>query len=92
MYQILIFCIGAVGYPCIELMYRAGNCHWVMTIIGGLALLLVIDVNLLLRKYNIFFRTLVACLGITFIEFFSGLVVNKWLQWKVWDYSYLEYN
>ena len=92
MYQILIFCIGAVGYPCIELMYRAGNCHWVMTIIGGLALLLVIDVNLLLRKYNIFFRTLVACLGITFIEFFSGLVVNKWLQWKVWDYSYLDYN
>ena len=92
MYQILIFCIGAVGYPCIELMYRAGNCHWVMTIIGGLALLLVIDVNLLLRKYNIFFRTLIACLGITVIEFVSGLIVNRWLQWKVWDYSYLDYN
>ena len=91
-YQFLIFIIGAVGYPCIELMYRAGNCHWIMTIIGGLALMMVIDVNILLRKYNIFFRTFIACLGITFIEFISGLIVNKWLQWKVWDYSYLDYN
>jgi len=92
LYQILIFFIGAIGYPCIELMYRAGNCHWVMTIIGGLSLLLVIDVNILLRKQNILLRTLIACLGITSIEFISGIIVNKWLQWRVWDYSYLEYN
>lgn len=91
-FQLVIFLIGAVGYPCIELMYRAGNCHWVMTIIGGIALLVVIDVNLLLRNRNIFLRTVVACLGITFIEFISGIIVNKWLQWKVWDYSYLDYN
>ena len=91
-YQFLIFIIGAVGYPCIELMYRAGYCHWVMTIIGGLALMMVIDVNIVLRKQSIFIRTFVACIGITFIEFISGLIVNKWLQWKVWDYSYLDYN
>lgn len=91
-FQIVIFLIGAIGYPCIELTYRAGQCHWVMTIIGGLALLLVIDVNLLLRKQNIFFRTLIACFGITVIEFVSGYIVNKWLQWKVWDYSHLDYN
>lgn len=92
LFQFVLFFIGSIGYPCIELAYRAGNCHWVMTIIGGIALIIVIDVNLLLRNKNIFFRTFIAGIGITLMEFVSGMIINKWLKMKAWDYSYLDYN
>ena len=85
--QLIVFLVGAIGYPCIELLYRAGNTHWTMIILGGLALLIIMNVNWVFNHLNIIIRTTIATLLVTILEFVAGMVINKWLQMKVWDYS-----
>ena len=85
--QLIVFLVGAIGYPCIELLYRAGNTHWTMIILGGLALLIIMNVNWVFNHLNIIIRTTIATLLVTTLEFVAGMVINKWLQMKVWDYS-----
>lgn len=91
-YQLILFIVGAIGYPCIELLYRAGNTHWTMAIVGGIAFLAIIDVNYIFKQNNFFARVLFATLIVTFIEFISGLIINKWCGLKVWDYTACEFN
>lgn len=91
-YQILIFLIGAIGYPCIELWYRNGKTHWTMAIVGGLSLLGIINLNLYLKKKDIILRTFSSTVLVTIIELIAGLIINKWACLKVWDYSHLQYN
>ena len=91
-YQILIFLTGAIGYPCIELLYRKGNTHWTMAIVGGLSLWAIINLNLYLKKKNIILRTFTSTILVTIIELIAGLIINKWACLKVWDYSHLQYN
>ena len=79
--------MGAVGYPCVELIYRHGNSHWVMSLIGGIAMLIVINVTWHLKNINIIIRTVIATIFVTLLELMSGLIVNKWLNMRVWDYS-----
>lgn len=90
--QIILFLIGAIIYPCIELIYKAGNTHWTMALVGGIALTTVIDVNIIFKKVPLIFRAIVATLSVTLIELISGLIINKWLQLKVWDYTNSPYN
>ena len=85
--QLIVFLVGAIGYPCIELLYRAGNTHWTMIILGGLALLIIMNVNWVFNHLNIIIRTTIATLLVTTLEFVAGMIINKWLQMKVWDYS-----
>jgi uncharacterized membrane protein len=92
LYQIIFFLIGAIGYPCIEMLYRAGKTHWTMILVGGLASLAIIDTNLILKQKNIFLRILTASSLVTLIEFVSGLILNVWLGMKVWNYTNLPYN
>lgn len=90
--QIIIFLIGAIGYPCIELIYRSGNTHWTMIILGGIALLIIMNVNWFFNHLNIIIRASIATLFVTLMELVAGLIINKWLQMKVWDYSHSLFN
>ena len=90
--QIIIFLIGAIVYPCIELVYKAGNTHWTMALVGGIALLAIIDTNLILKQKNIILRVFTATIMVTIIEFISGIIINKWCELKVWDYTNCEFN
>lgn len=90
--QIIIFIIGAIVYPCIELVYKAGNTHWTMALIGGIALLAIIDTNFILKQKNIFVRVITSTLIVTLIEFIAGMIINKWCGLRVWDYTNCEFN
>lgn len=90
--QIILFLIGGIGYPCIEMLYRAGHTHWTMAIIGGIAFLSIIDINLLLKKNSIFVRTIISTTLVILIEFISGIIINIFFKMQVWDYSYMQFN
>ncbi|GAA4290745.1 membrane protein [Anaerocolumna aminovalerica] len=89
---ILLFFIGGYAYCGIEILFR-GFSHISMLIAGGLSFVLI---GLLNENFNhkmalVSQMALSACI-ITAIEFLVGLVVNVWLDLKVWDYSNMPYN
>lgn len=90
--QIVIFLIGAIGYPCIELLYRAGNTHWTMALVGGIALMAILDCNYILKEKNILLRVFTATTFVVLIELVAGLFINKIFKMKVWDYSNCDFN
>lgn len=90
--QLIIFVIGAIGYPIIELFYRAGHTHWTMILVGGFSFLAIIDVNCLLKEKSMFLRILIATLFVTAVEFIAGMIINKAFGMGVWDYADIEYN
>lgn len=90
--QIIIFLIGAIVYPCIELVYKNGNTHWTMALVGGIALLSIVDINFILKKNNILLRVITATLIVTTIEFIAGMIINKLCGLRVWDYTNCDFN
>ena len=66
------FCLGAAGYGGLECLYR-GRTHWTMLCAGGLCPLAL--------------RCLAGAGFITGFELAVGLLCNRLLGWRVWDYS-----
>lgn len=86
-----LFTIGAIGYNWIELLVR-GRSHWSMSVAGGVSLVLLYLSNAFLKGKSLLRKCLSGCLAITAVEFFTGLIVNKCLKLKVWDYSRHRFN
>ena len=80
------FLFGGVGYGLIELMWR-GRTHVSMVLTGGACLVAICAVNEKMRGKNIFLRAAVCAAAITAVELAVGLVVNRWFNMNVWDYS-----
>ena len=80
------FLFGGVGYGLIELMWR-GRTHVSMVLTGGACLVAICAVNEKMRGKNIFLRAAVCAAAITAVEFAVGMVVNRYLNLDVWDYS-----
>jgi len=78
------FGFGAVGYPLLEMLWRRRT-HLSMAIAGGLCFSLLYRIHL--HKKPLLARCLAGALCITAVELVMGLVVNRWLQLRVWDYS-----
>ncbi|NCC86984.1 MAG: hypothetical protein EOM05_03825 [Clostridia bacterium] len=83
---IIIFCIGAIGYGSIELLWR-GFTHWTMIITGGIVLLTLYILNTKIIKGSLFKRCIIGCFTITGIEFVVGYIVNIVCKMNVWNYS-----
>ena len=86
-----LFCIGAIGYSIIELLWR-GFTHWTMGVLGGICLALLCKLNQKLRERILWIRCLIGTIMITGLELITGCFVNLILRWQVWDYSGLRYN
>lgn len=87
-----LFYIGGIIYYCIEKLYR-GYSHPTMLIVGGLAFLFCGLINKVLSWDTPFLtQCILASIGITLIEFFSGCIINLWLGLDVWNYSNLPFN
>ena len=85
----LLFFIGFVGYPILELVWR-GRTHISMAWAGGLALMWVGAVSAL--PIHGIWAALLSTLGIGGIELGIGAYVNLYLGLGVWDYSALPYH
>jgi hypothetical protein len=85
----LLFFIGFIGYPLIELFWR-GRTHWTMALAGGLAMVLLSWISRSSLPLPLMWGA--GALAITAVEFAIGYVVNLRLHWAVWDYSALPLN
>lgn len=82
----ICFTAGAAGYPLIELLWR-GHSHWTMSCVGGICLTGIRRICHRMRAHHLL-TCCAACSGlITAAELAVGLLVNRVLHWKVWDYS-----
>ncbi len=82
--------LGGGAYVLVECLWR-GYSHVSMFFLGGLCFWLIGRLD---RRETVPV-SVQACLGailITALELLTGLVVNQWLGWQVWDYSYLPLN
>lgn len=88
----LIFSIGSILYPVLEILWR-GRSHYSMAIAGGLSLMFI-DIICLrkLSKIPLWTKAVLSSGIITSIEFFTGVIVNLGLKMNVWDYSGQPFN
>ena len=87
-----VFCIGALGYGIIELLFR-GYTHITMGILGGMCFLFMSILN----YYRTSLASLLVCavisgIFITVLEGAMGYFLNLRLHMNVWDYSKNSYN
>ncbi len=86
-----MFSIGAIGYGIIEIIWR-GRTHWSMLTAGGVCFVLLGKISDKMKNAARFVRLIAGSALITTIEFIYGIVFNKILKLKVWDYSKVPFN
>ena len=87
-----LFMTGGALYFLFETLWR-GYSHWTMFVLGGLCFVLVGGLNEFLPwEMPLVRQMLLGGLIITVGELLTGIVVNLWLGWNVWDYSLLPGN
>lgn len=85
--SLFLWTLGGVLYYTMEMIFR-GFSHWSMFILGGFCMLFFEAQG---RAGNwsdpLFLQVLRCSIFITACEFITGMIVNVWLGWNVWDYS-----
>lgn len=85
-----ILFLGGVGgsiYYGIELLFR-GFSHWSMFLLGGICMVFMGKQGLWCQWKTPFWKQVVHCtIFVACSEFVTGIIVNKWMRWNVWDYS-----
>lgn len=90
--HLVLFLTGGLIYILIELLFR-GRTHWSMFLVGGMCFVLIGGLNNWFTwELSIVRQMLYSAIIITAIEFVSGLILNVWLGWNVWDYSNMPLN
>lgn len=79
-----VFCIGALGYGLIEILWR-GRTHWSMLLTGGACLCGMVKICQKRLRESIGRLSLRCASLITAMEFAVGMLVNR--RKNVWDYS-----
>lgn len=81
-------CIGGSIYCILELMWRSWT-HWTMFILGGICFIALGLINEVIpRDMPLTIQMLIGCIIITTLEFITGCIVNLWLGWNVWNYTW----
>lgn len=89
---LFLLTFGGTLYYAVELLWR-GHSHWTMFILGGICFLIIGGLNELYTwDMALISQMVVSALVITLLELVTGLIVNTWLHWGVWDYSHMPYN
>lgn len=88
---LILFCVGALGYTAIELLWR-GRTHWSMSLAGGLSFMGMGEISRRFKKRCLFIKALISAALITFIELIFGIFFNIILKKNVWDYSNMPLN
>ena len=79
--------VGGSIYYALERIFR-GFSHWSMFILGGICMVFFAFQGQASDWTEALWKQMIRCtIFIVSCEFITGLVVNKWLRWAVWDYS-----
>lgn len=82
---------GGCLYYSFELMFR-GFSHISMFVLGGVCFLFFFVQGKMVGWKDPLWRQVLRCtVFVTAAEFITGMIVNKWLQLHVWDYSRLPF-
>lgn len=89
---LLFFILGGTIYYFIEIMFR-GYSHISMFILGGICYILIGFINEYFPwEMYLEVQVLIGTLTVLILEFLTGLIVNVWLGWGIWDYSNMPLN
>lgn len=89
---LIVGVVGGVLYFLIELLYR-GYSHWSMFLLGGIAFLFCGAQGRAVKWRDPLIKQLMRCgIFIAVAELMTGLLVNRWLGLRIWDYSDLPFN
>ena len=84
---LFLWAVGGCIYYTFEVVFR-GFSHWTMFVLGGICFLFCAWQGLTVKWTDPLWLQVLRCaLFVTACEFITGIVVNKWLNWSVWDYS-----
>ncbi len=83
----MVFLLGAIGYPLIELAWRRRT-HPAMALAGGLAALALRRISKTNRPLR--HQALLGGLSITGIEYAIGKLFNR--RYRIWDYRNVPFN
>lgn len=89
---LVLFCIGAVAYAGVEILWR-GYTHWTMATLGGVLFLLIGGINNWLPwDMPLWLQAMIGSLLVTGAELIAGIVLNIWLDLGIWDYSEMPFH
>lgn len=90
--HLMLFCIGGGLYVLIEVLAR-GRSHWSMALLGGACFLAIGAINEHIPwEAGLVWQMLLGGGIITVLELLTGLIVNVWLGWGIWNYSNMPLN
>ena len=84
--HIVIAVIGGLTYMGIEILWR-GHTHWTMGVLGGVCFVLIGLLDEWQDHPPLWLQMVQGAAIVTALELITGLIVNRWLGWNVWDYS-----
>ena len=79
----ILWILGGTLYYGIEILYR-GYSHWTMFVLGGICMMFFAFQGFGDALWKQVLRSIIF---VTSCEFITGMIVNKYLGWNVWDYS-----
>lgn len=82
-----LWAFGGTLYYTFEVFFR-GFSHWTMFVLGGVCGVFCVWQGRILKWTEPLWIQIARCT--TFVvacEFVTGIIVNKWLRWHVWDYA-----
>ena len=83
----LLWVLGGACYYSFEMIFR-GFSHWTMFVLGGICMVFFAFQGRSMRWREPLWKQVIRCtIFVTACEFITGLIVNKWLNLAVWDYS-----
>jgi hypothetical protein len=89
---IVLWLIGGFVYLFVEILWR-GYSHWSMMILGGMCFVLIGTLN---EEYtwgmSLISQMFLSSIAITVLELISGIILNIWFSFGIWDYSQMPYN
>lgn len=85
--SLVLWTLGGALYYTLEVVCR-GFSHWSMFVLGGFCLLFFGQQGIWMHWADPLWRQVLRCtLFVASGEFITGIIVNKWMHWNVWDYS-----
>ena len=84
---LLLWFVGGCLYYGFEVVFR-GFSHWSMFVLGGICMCFCAWQGSVRQWQDPLWVQLLRCMDcITSCEFITGIIVNKWMGWHVWDYT-----